>query len=98
MRALDNSGTHDTTHKQTSRTSIWDKLRCNCSSNKEKRLALKLKKPLKKIKKKFLEISSYKLYTNKTLFSNVSKTPPQKYFRNLFFYHQRNKIHNAIRQ
>ena len=59
IRALDNSGTHDTTHKQTSRTSIiWDKLRCNCSSRKKKRCSSNLKMPFKiKNKDKLFKIS-----------------------------------------
>ena len=92
IRALENSGTHDTTHKQTSRTSIrWDKLRCNHSSKKEKRLALKLEKPLKTINKcKFLRNFSYMMYTKiflnkKALFSFETKSLMQKCFRILSY-------------
>ena len=59
MQTLDNSGTHDTSHKQTSRTLIrWDKLRCNCSSRKKKRCSSNLKMPFKiKNKNKIYKIS-----------------------------------------
>ena len=59
MQTLDNLGTYDTSHKQTSRTLIiWNKLRCNCSSRNKKRCSLNLKIPLKiKNKNKFLRTS-----------------------------------------
>ena len=92
MPALKCSGTHDTSQKQTSHTSIrCDKLRCNHSSKKEKRLALKLEKPLKTINKcKFLRNFSYMMYTKiflnkKALFSFETKSLMQKCFRILSY-------------